>query len=152
MFCMSEHLYLAKHSKSALSVPAQGAIFHLPKETASTDAGKIGENIFMRTRDTFTLYSYLCEEQLALWSYIWYCLNWPWICTSASKTVMFTSCSYIFWIILSIGCESGFTVYGNATHPHSEIMVISNVKKKKIHHIMLLAEVVMLTVSYRVYS
>lgn len=43
---MSEHLYLAKRIKSATSVPAQEAIFHLPKETkletVSTDAGKRG--------------------------------------------------------------------------------------------------------------
>lgn len=44
----------------------------------------------------------------------------------ASKILMFTSCSYIFWVSLNNRCESGFTVYGRATHPHSEIVVVSN--------------------------
>lgn len=109
--------------------PAQRHCIHSCREKGML-MNQTGEKVCMRTRDTFTLYSYLCEEeQLALRSYIWYCLNCPWICTSASKILMFTSCSYIFWVSLNNRCESGFTVYGRATHPHSEIVVVSNLKK-----------------------
>lgn len=101
----------------------------------------------MGTRNSFTLYSYLYEEQLALQSYFWYCLNCLWICTSASKTLIFTSCSYTFCVSLNNWCGNRLTAYRYATHLHSEIMVISNNKRKKNQqNIVLEANVVMLPI------